>query len=331
MITYGVIGTGWITDTWITSSTANWKLGAVYSRSEETAKQFGAKYSCSNTHTSLESLAADPSIQAVYIASPNNFHHAQAKLILSAKKHVILEKPATSTVPEFDDLVKTAAENKVFLIEAYRHIQEANFKVLKQNLARLGPVYGGSFTYAQYSSRYNAVLAGEKPNIFNLDFSGGALVDLGVYPITAAVALFGKPVSQTYHPVMIATGADGGGVITLNYEGFGVQVNASKIYNSSAPSEVYGEKGTLVIDTVERIKKVSFWDAKTKGKEELAVVGEEGGMPMMHEEEAVEFARIIEEGDQGAVKALEEVSRIVLEVTGDLRRKNGLVFKVEKE
>ncbi|KAJ9659256.1 hypothetical protein H2201_007406 [Coniosporium apollinis] len=328
MINFGCIGTGWITASFVNSAqaTGKWKLAAVYSRRAETAKEFGAKFDVTTVHTSIESLAKDGDIQAVYIASPNSLHYEQAKVILAAKKHVIIEKPATSTVAEFEELYALAKDQGVFLLEANRHIQEINFKVLQQNLSKLGPIYGASLTYASYSSRYNNVLAGETPNIFSLEYSGGALVDLGVYPISFAVALFGKPKSQSYSPVIIATGADGGGLITLQYEGFGVAINASKCYTSTAPSEVYGEKGTFVINAVTDIERVTFLDAKSKQKEELAK--EKAKLNL--QEEAEEFARIIDGGDGEAAKRLEELSRIVIGITTDLRRQCGLVFAVEK-
>lgn len=252
-ITFGIIGTNWITDSWIQAAekTGKWKLHAVYSREISKAQSFASKYGCSNTYSSLDDLAADSGMHAVYIASPNSLHYIQAKQFLKAKKHVILEKPATSTPTELDDLFRIAKEEGVYLIEAYRHIQEANYKLLKKLVTqekKLGTIYGASFTYASYSSRYNNVLAGETPNIFSLDFSGGSLVDIGVYPITFAVALFGRPKSQIYVPAICATGVDLGGFGLLQYDGFGVQINNSKGYTSTAPCEVYGEKGTLTVN-----------------------------------------------------------------------------------
>lgn len=328
MINFAVIGTGWITESFIrgAEATQKWKLVAVFSRHEHTGKTFGAKFNVDYTFTDLHAMVADDQIHAVYIASPNSHHYDQAKTILSYKKHVIVEKPATSTSKELDDLFKTSEKHGVFLLEANRHLHEGNFKVLQANLDKLGPVYGASLNYASYSSRYNNVLAGETPNIFSLKYSGGALVDLGVYPISAAVALFGKPLSQTYKPVIIKTGADGGGLITLNYERFGVQIDASKCYTSKAPSEVYGEKGTLVANAITDIHSVKFLDAKNKSEEELA--GKKAELNL--QEEAEEFAKIIEEGAKEAAERLQDISRITLAITEDLRHQNGLVFDVEK-
>lgn len=329
MINYGVIGTGWITESWIASANATqqWRLTSVYSRSAETASQFAQKHAATKTHTTIESLAADPDIHAVYIASPNSLHYEQARQLLAAKKHVVLEKPAAATSAQVDDLFSLARSNGVFLLEAFRHIQEVNFKKLQDNLEKLGPIYGASLNYASYSSRYDKVLAGETPNIFSLEFNGGSLVDLAVYPISAAVALFGAPDSATYKPVIIATGADGGGHILLRYKTFGVSINASKIYTSTAPSEVYGEKGTLVANAITDIDSVRFLDASKKGAAtELAVEKKELNL----QEEAELYARILNSGDKAAAEKLEKVSKGVVKVTESLRRENGLTFPNEK-
>jgi predicted dehydrogenase len=339
-ITYGIIGTNWITTSWILSAakTKQWTLGAVYSRTLSQAKDFGQKHNCNTSYDTLDALAADSSLQAIYIASPNSLHYAHATQMLEAGKHVILEKPATSTPRELDALFALAARKGVYLIEAYRHIQEANFKRLRSQLVeeqRLGRIYGASFGYASWSSRYWDVLTGSQPvpNIFSLEFSGGSLVDIGVYPITFAVALFGAPSKQTYVPFMTKSGVDGGGVGILHYEGFGVQINASKGYRSAALCEIYGEKGTFTINAVFDVEKVEFWDPKTKETSPVEVGPvadyDKGSVNML--EEAQEFARIINEKDEAALKELERISRIVIGVTSDMRKQGGVIYPADKE
>lgn len=327
MITFGIIGTNWITHSFVEAAhaTGKYNLAAVYSRKSETAEEFASKYEGKQiaTYTDINDLAKDSNISTVYIASPNILHYEQAKLLLSAKKNVILEKPSCSTVSELTDLFSTAKSNNVILIEAFRHIQEANFKLLKRSLSTLGPIYGASLTYAQYSSRYEKVLAGESPNIFNLSMGGGALVDLGVYCVAAAIDLFGAPTNAQYWPVKIATGADGGGRIILTYPNFTVHLCHSKIYNSDAPSEIYGEKGTLVVPTITDVDKITFWDPKTKERKDLEVSKPE---ELNLTEEAREFARCIEERDQEALGRLEQHSRDVLAVLEKVRRDNGLLY-----
>ena len=327
-INFGIVGTNWITHSFVkcAQSTSKWNLAAVYSRKEETAKDFAAKYEGQKIalYTSLDDLASDSNITTVYIASPNILHYDQAKQMLTAGKHVILEKPSCSTPDELDDLFKTAKENGVILIEAFRHIQEANFKILKSAIPKLGTLYGASITFAQYSSRYEKVLQGEVPNIFNLEMGGGALVDLGVYCVAAAIDLFGPPLDSTYFPVKIATGADGAGKLILTYDGFSVYLCHSKIYDSDAPSEIYGEKGTLIVPTITDVEKVTLWDPKTKQREELAGPKEPAELNL--KEEAEEFARVIGEKDEEALKRYEMLSRDILKVLYKARQDNGLVF-----
>jgi predicted dehydrogenase len=327
MINLGIIGTNWITHSFIEAAhaTGKYNLSAVYSRKEETAKEFASKYEGKQiaTYTDLNALAQDK-IDTIYIASPNILHYEQAKLFLNAGKNVILEKPSCSTVEELDDLFKLAKEKKVVLVEAFRHIQEANFKLLKEKIADLGPLYGASITFAQYSSRYEKVLQGEVPNIFNLEMGGGALVDLGVYCVAAAVDLFGAPTSSQYYPVKIATGADGAGRLILHYPDFTVHLCHSKIYNSDAPSEIYGEKGTLVVPTITDIDKITFWDPKKKTREDVQGVKTPEKLNLI--EEAREFARCIEEKDEAALGRLEQHSRDTLAIMQKVRHDNGLVF-----
>ncbi|RTK47929.1 gfo/Idh/MocA family oxidoreductase, partial [Enterococcus faecalis] len=92
---------------------------------------------------------------------------------------------------------------------------------------------------------YDAVLAGEEPNIFSPHFSGGALADLGVYPVYAAVAWFGKPQDVHYFARKLPTGVDGIGTAVLRYADFDVTIQTGKIADSELRSEIYFEDRTL--------------------------------------------------------------------------------------
>ncbi|KAF2201587.1 NAD(P)-binding protein [Delitschia confertaspora ATCC 74209] len=339
-IPFATIGTSWITASFITSahSTSQWQLRAIYSRKAETAKHFAAKHTAYTEennaniaiHDSLDALAKDKDVQVVYIASPNSLHFAHAKQMLEAGKHVVVEKPAANNLKELDQLFKVAKENNVFLLEAFRHLHEKNFIALKSSLPKIGKILGANLSYCQYSSKIGALEKGEKPNVFDLNFGGGCLVDLGVYCVSAAVELLGAPERVEYHPTKVSTGADGAGVLLLHYhpkdsEAFTVTITASKLFNSSSPSEVFGSTGTLSIPTITDIEKVTYWDAKSKEKESFG--GEREHLNLR--EEALEFARIIGKKDQEAVRSKEEVSRAVIEVTESARRGAGLLFKGE--
>jgi predicted dehydrogenase len=110
MINFGVIGTSWITEEFIkcASFDENFKLNAVYSRSEEKVKAFAEKYNVTNVFTDLEEMAKSQVIQAVYIASPNGLHASQSILFLNNKKHVLCEKPMALTLQECTSMIKAS-------------------------------------------------------------------------------------------------------------------------------------------------------------------------------------------------------------------------------
>ncbi|KAJ4392946.1 hypothetical protein N0V93_002150 [Gnomoniopsis smithogilvyi] len=351
-----VIGTNWITDSFVQSAHESkaFKLVAVYSRKLETAQKFIsetasiADASSVRSFDDLDKFLSDSAIHVVYIASPNSLHYEQASKALNAGKHVILEKPAASNLKEFDDLFKLADSKNLFLLEAYRHIQEPNFLQLQSLLndpqkraEKLGPVYGASVNMAVFSSRYVKVLEGEEPNVLSPKFSGGSLWDMGCYPVMFTLALFGKPASQSYSPVIIRTGVDGGGHMLLHYtaessnqkEKFTVHAHTSKIYTSTAPTEIYTEKGTLRINGatgVTDINTVEFIPRGSKEAEQLADTNPQYTGMLNLTWEAKELGRILVEGDRKSEAVLRGLSRDVIEVMEDMRKQNGIKFASEK-
>ena len=165
-----------------------------------------------------------------------------------------------------------------------------------------------------------------RTNIFSLNFSGGALVDLGVYPLSAAISLFGKPVETAYYPTKITTGVDGSGTLILTYPSFICTILCSKISTSHNPSEIQGEEGTFIVDDMGAFANVTFKANHTVHEESLI-----NGYPhhdMIYEVES--FINIIKENDQKNYKKLKEISANVLEITEKVRRENNIIYKVEK-
>ncbi|WP_239256565.1 Gfo/Idh/MocA family protein [Listeria ilorinensis] len=330
MLRLGIMGTNWITDSFIegAENSGKWTLTAVYSRTLEKAAKFAEKYHRDVAlFEDIAQLAASDQVDAVYIASPNALHYQHAIQLLEAGKHVIVEKPIFSTTAELEHAHTVARDQGVFLFEAARHMQEPNFKRLQENLPRIGKLHGATLTYMKYSSRYDAVLAGEEPNIFSLRFSGGSLVDLGVYPLYTAIALFGEPESAQYFARKIVTGVDGGGPIILSYPDFHVTINQGKNSTSKLPSEIYGEKGTLWIDPLTSIETIRFLAHDGSASEELAQPIIENDMQF----EAAEFARIITKKDRDSYEYLADLSLKVLRVSNELRHQNDIWFDVEKK
>ncbi|EAE6319931.1 Gfo/Idh/MocA family oxidoreductase [Listeria monocytogenes] len=324
----GIMGTNWITDSFIEGAinSGEWNLTAVYSRTEEKARAFGEKYGDLTYFTDIEEMGKSDALDAVYIASPNALHYQHAVSLLKNKKHVIVEKPIFSTVAELEHAHQIARENNVFLFEAARHIQEPNFKRLQENIEKVGTIHGVTLAYMKYSSRYDQVLNGEEPNIFSLKFSGGSIVDLGVYPLYSAITLFGEPVKATYFATKLPTGVDGLGPIILEYPTFNITIIQGKNSQSFLPSEIYGQKGTLIVDPLTGIEKITFYDNATKEETELAGPVVANDMQF----EAAEFARIIEQSDRDTYEYLADLSLKVLRVSNELRHQNDIWFDAEK-
>lgn len=328
MINLGTVGTSWITTAFIDAARHSGKfhIAGVYSRAVDKAEKLAHTYQATNFYTDLEEMAQSSDIDVVYIASPNSVHFEQAITFLKNKKHVICEKPIFSTTAELAEAYRVADENGVYLFEAIRNIHTPNFQILKEKLPFAGKLRSTVLPYIQYSSRYDLFLQGEEPNIFSSKYSGGALVDLGVYPLFLAIGLFGEPKKASYHPVILRSGVDGSGTLVLEYEGFVCTILCSKISHSVIPCEIHGESGTFVLEDAAPISEIKFYDSHTKESEIFSV--EQDDKDMVYE--CITFADIIETKNQTKYQQLKEWSQIVLRITEEVRKQNKIVFAVEK-
>lgn len=325
---FGIIGTNWITDSFIEAAniTKTAQLTDVYSRSEERAKEFANKHGAKNTHTQIDDLMASD-IDFVYIASPNVLHYEQMLKGIRAKKHIFCEKPLVYTERQWEVVQEEAKKNGVFVFEGYRHLFSPNYKILKDHLHKIGQARSAILHFIQYSSRYDAFKAGEKPNVFTREFAGGALMDLGVYPVSFALDLFGEPEDIEYFPILLENGIDGSGTLILSYKDFNLTIIISKIAQGTIPSEIHGEEATITIDRVAPITSISLYNHRTEEKIELAE--EQHEVDMIYQMRA--FAKMIEEKDVKKHDQWLERSRIIVKWTEMARRKAGILFPSEEE
>lgn len=260
MIRFGIIGTNWITESFIdaASNVEDFSLVAVYSRTEARAKEFAAKFDVTNIFTDLETMAKSDVLDAVYIASPNSLHAEQSILFLQHGKHVICEKPLASNLKEAEAIIQTAKAHDVVFMEALKTTFVPSFVSIKENLHKIGTVRRYFANFCQYSSRYDKYKEGIVLNAFNPAFSNGSLMDIGVYCIYPMVALFGEPTDLRANAHMLESGVDGQGTVIFSYPEMEGVVSFSKISNSFVPSEIQGEKGTIVIDKISTPSKVEI-------------------------------------------------------------------------
>lgn len=326
MIRFGTIGTSWITEEFIRCGrqVGGFSLAAVYSRSEETARQFGKKHKAEAIFTDLNAMAQSDSIDAVYIASPNSFHSRQAILFLQNKKHVLCEKPLASNAKEAADMIEAAKANGVLFMEALKTTFMPAMLSVRENLHKIGKIRRYFASYCQYSSRYDAYKAGGNPNTFNPEFSNGALMDLGIYCIYPLIALFGKPEEVKASALLLESGIDGEGSIIMKYPEMDAVIMYSKITHSALPSEIHGEKGTIVIDRIAQPGKVHIY--YRTGETEDITLGQKDAMCY----EIQEFTQLIKENRRESALNSHWLSCDVIAVMDSVRQQIGLLFPADK-
>lgn len=254
MIRYATIGTSAITQKFITAckNTGRFLPVACYSRDEERGREFARRFGFSKSYHDLSALAADPEIDAVYIGSPNVCHGEQCRLLLSQGKHVICEKPIFPSVALLDEMKALADQKGVVLMEAIKpRFYAPGREALMSGLKEIGRISHARIDFSQRSSRYDAFMAGEPVNIFDMSLHAGGWMDLGIYCVYAAVDLLGMP-----HRILSSTadcssnGADLAGMALLDYGTFHAVLTYSKMGNGVAGSEIVGDAGTLHIGKI---------------------------------------------------------------------------------
>lgn len=327
IIRFGVIGTSEITQVFLKGAklVEKFKLAAVYSRKEETAREFADKYGVKTIFTSLEEMAKSDEIDAVYIASPNSFHAKQAIIFMKNRKHVLCEKAFASNIKEVEEMIKVAKENNVVLMEAMRTTLTPNFKIVMENIYKLGKIRRYFSSFCKYSSRYDKYREGVVLNAFKRELSNGALMDIGVYTIYPMITLFGEPKEIKATSYMLESGVDGEGSVIFKYDEMEGSVIYSKISNSYLPTEIQGEEGTMIIDKINEVNSVKIV-YKDGSIEELSTNQEEDSMCY----EIDEFVNlIINNKKESNINSLEN-SKIVMKIMDNVRSQIGLEFIADK-
>jgi predicted dehydrogenase len=188
---WGLIGTGGIAETFAAdlTFTDSGRAVAVGSRHLDSANRFADAFDIPNRHASYEELVADPDVDVVYVATPHPMHHANALLALRAGKPVLVEKAFAMNAAEARDLVATARAEGLFLMEAMwtrclPHIAEIR-RLLSEGA--LGEIVTVTADHGQWFARDPGF------RLFAPELGGGALLDLGVYPVSFASMVLGTP------------------------------------------------------------------------------------------------------------------------------------------
>ena len=336
MLRYGVVGTGWITESYIAAAAMSgvWELAAVCSRTAEKAAAFASKHGAPHWFTDPEEMVKSGAVDAVYIASPNALHMACCRLCIEAGVHVLCEKPFASNAHEIKQMIETAKKNGVTLMEAMISTLNPNFSIVRSHLKNLGTIRRYFASYCQCSSRYDKFKEGVILNAFKPELSNGAMMDIGIYTVYPMVALFGRPQKVEAQGIRLHTGVDGQGAVNFQYKGMNATVLYSKIANSSLPTEIEGEKGNLVLDKIHITNSVDFIPRQVVGQgQEQANIPHSIGISLdksPYYYEIAEFINLIIHGQQESLVNSWENSLITMEVMDEVRRQLGVRYPADE-
>ncbi|MBQ9594129.1 MAG: Gfo/Idh/MocA family oxidoreductase [Lachnospiraceae bacterium] len=332
---FATIGTNFITDRLILNGrkVEGFRLEAVYSRTEERGREYALKQGADKVYTSLDEMAADPDIDAVYIGSPTCCHAEQAIRMMEAGKHVLCEKPMCSNLEELERMYETAQRNHVVLLEAMRPWYCPGFIYVQELLPKIGPIHHATFFMCQYSSRYNKFKEGIVENAFVRELSNGGLMDVGCYAVAALAKLFGEPKEVKSMLRIIPGSIDSHGAMLAGYDDMIGEVMYSKVSGDRIVNVIQGEYATVYISPIGSFDHVEvFWRDLNK----VWYSGQISGQKEILEFPTVDFAMNYEVEEflricagEKSVDEYREASFATMKMMDAIRRQGGYSFPAD--
>ena len=321
-IRWGILATGWIAGLFAADLKLlpDAELVAVGSRTQDAAEAFGERYGAPHRHGSYQALVEDPEVDVVYIATPHPGHRDTALAAIEAGKAVVVEKPFTMDAAEAVELIDAARANGVFVLEAMWTRFLPHMVRVREILAAgtLGDVVSVTAEHGQYFEH------DPTHRIFAPELGGGALLDLGIYPLSFASMVLGTPRDVTAVSDPAFTGVDAQTSMLLQYAGgahailtttsYAATNNAAAINGTEARIEI---AGTFYVPT-------SFTVIARDGAVLETFDAPEPGRGMQHQ--AAEVHRCLRSGElESPVLPLAETLSI-MQTMDEVRRQIGLTY-----
>jgi predicted dehydrogenase len=245
---WGIVGTGGIARKFATelAATPDGALTAVGSRTTEAARAFAGDFPGVRAHGSWADLVDDDTVDAVYVATPHPWHAEVALLAVGAGRHVLVEKPFTMDGKQAREVVAAARAAGVFCLEAMWTRFLPHTLRIRQLVAN-----GAIGTPVTVSADHGQWFAEDRTHrLFSPELGGGALLDLGIYPVSWASMLLGRPSEVVAAADPAFTGVDGQTSILLRHPG-GAQAVLTCTLRAITPcrSVIAGTEGVIEVDT----------------------------------------------------------------------------------
>ncbi len=297
---------------------------AAAARDKNRAAAFAARWGFIKSYGSYREIVEDNEVDVIYIATPHSYHYGHAKLCLEAGKHVLCEKPFTVHNDQLKVLTKLAREKKLFLMEALWSrflpgIIKAS-ELVKEgaigDIVYLEADFGLRFPYDPVHRLYNPLMA------------GGALLDLGIYPLYLSLFLLGKPEVIKAHSLLNHNMIDlTTSIITQSSSGTLCNLNATVLANTPVHAKIVGTEGKIEFD--------SWWFSPVDFK--LSIHGrteEKLSFPALvngYEYEISETVKCLREGKIESRIMPHSFSHLLMETMDEIRRITGICYPKEIE
>jgi predicted dehydrogenase len=322
-IRWGILGTGGIAHKFALGLTAldDVEMVAVGSRTQESADKFADEFNIPHRHASYEALVADADVDAIYISTPHPFHKSNTLLALNAGKAVLTEKPFAMNTREAQEMVDCAKQKGVFLMEAM-WTRFLPIIVHVRELLASGAIGEPRMLMADFGFR-----TGFNPQhrLFNPDLGGGALLDVGIYPLSLSSMIFGTPnrISAVAH--LGETGIDEQAAIVLGHAG-GQLSSLTTAVRTNTPHEA------LICGTEGQIRIYAFWHGtratlSVNGKEPVEI-----DMPLHgngYNYQAQEVARCLRAGKTESETMPLSETLSIMQTMDTIRAQWGLKYPME--
>jgi predicted dehydrogenase len=244
---WGILGTGGIAHAFVGDLrlTESGLVTAVGSRSQASADMFAEQFGIQRRHASYESLVADANVDVIYVATPHPMHRDNAILALGAGKPVLVEKPFAMNAAEATEVVEVAREKRLFAMEAMWTRFLPHIAIVRDWLAQglLGEIVAVTADHGQWFAE-NA-----ESRLFAPELGGGALLDLGVYPVSFASMVLGTPNRVAAMGSPAFTGVDAQTSMLFGYES-GAQAVLTCTLRAKGPTRasIVGTEARIEID-----------------------------------------------------------------------------------
>ena len=297
---------------------------AVGSRDGGRASEFAARHGIPRSYAGYEQLVRDDEVEAVYVASPHSAHRDHALLAIGAGKHVLIEKALGRNGSEVEEIFAAAEARGVFAMEAMwtRHLPHIAWVRDKIASGAIGEIVTITADHGQSLDLPAA------HRLKNPDLAGGAILDLGVYPVSFVVDLLGAPQEVKALGRLTETGVDGHVSMVLGYPGRTIALVDTTLWTKTPTTAVVsGTEGSIEIDG-------DFYGpglVRLRRADRTRSVVEEwdGSVDNGFQFQAAELARCVAEGRHESERMTWDSSRAVMAVLDAARRQVGVVYPGE--